>query len=90
MPGRLKERLRSAVELMADGAILADTTHGRGPDQSRRRARCSACPSDAVVDTAYLKDIVGFYPFDLAAASHDGRLIREEVRIGERAAALGA
>jgi signal transduction histidine kinase/DNA-binding response OmpR family regulator len=41
-------------------------------------------PADAVVDTAYLKDVVGFYPFDLAAASPDGEPIREEVRIVDR------
>jgi len=41
-------------------------------------------PADAVVDTTYLKDIVGFYPFDLAAGSPDGQPVREEVRIGDR------
>src|SRR6185312_400983 len=41
-------------------------------------------PVDANVDTTYLKDIVGFYPFDLAAGSPDGQPIREEVRIGDR------
>ena len=41
-------------------------------------------PPDAPVDTTYLKDVVGFYPFDLAAGAPDGQPVREEVRIGER------
>jgi signal transduction histidine kinase/DNA-binding response OmpR family regulator len=81
MPGRLKERLRSAVELMADGAILADTTTGEVLINRAAREMLGV-PEDAFVDVAYLKDTVGFYPFDLAAGSHDP--VREEVRIGER------
>jgi signal transduction histidine kinase/DNA-binding response OmpR family regulator len=81
MPGRLKERLRSAVELMADGAILADTTTGEVVINRAAREMLGV-PADAVVDTAYLKDTVGFYPFDLAAGSLDP--VREEVRIGDR------
>ena len=70
MPGRLKERLRSAVELMADGAILADTTTGEVLINRAAREMLGV-PEDAFVDVAYLKDTVGFYPFDLAAASPD-------------------
>jgi len=81
MPGRLKERLRNAVELMADGAILADTTTGEVVINRAAREMLGV-PEDAFVDVAYLKDTVGFYPFDLAAASQDP--VREEVRIGER------
>src|SRR5450432_2240363 len=81
MPGGLKERLRSAVELMADGAILADTTTGEVVINRSAREMLGV-PADAVVDTAYLKDTVGFYPFDLAAGSLDP--VREEVRIGDR------
>ena len=39
-------------------------------------------PPEAHVDTAYLKTVVGFYPFDLATASPEP--IREEVRIVDR------
>ncbi|HEX4450175.1 MAG TPA: response regulator [Kofleriaceae bacterium] len=78
---RAQERLRMAVEVMADGAIFADTTTGEV--MINRMARVMlGIPDDAVVDTAYLKDVVGFYPFELAAASPDP--IREDVRIVDR------
>ena len=68
---------------MADGAIFADTTTSEVViNQSAREML--AIPADAAVDTTYLKDVVGFYPFDLAVASPDGQPIREEVRIGDR------
>src|SRR3569623_1271778 len=83
MSAGLYERLRSAVEVMADGAILADTTSGEGVINQTARSMLGI-PADAMVDTTYLKDVVGFYPFDLAAAAPDGQPVREEVRIGER------
>jgi signal transduction histidine kinase/DNA-binding response OmpR family regulator len=83
MPEGLYERLRIAVDLMADGAIFADTATGEVVINRAAREMLGV-PTDAVVDTTYLKDTVGFYPFDLAAGSPDGQPIREEVRIGER------
>ncbi len=77
------ERLRLAVDVMADGAIVADTRSGDVTINRAARVMLGIAPDEAV-DTAYLKDVVGFYPFDLAAASPDGQPIREEVRIGER------
>ncbi len=75
--------LRAAIEAMADGAIVADTRSGEVFVNASAREMLGI-PSDAVVDTTYLKDTVGFYPFDLAAGSNDGQPIREEVRIGDR------
>ena len=66
---------------MADGAIIANTRSGEVFINGAAREMLGI-PADACVDTAYLKDTVGFYPFDLAAGS-DGP-IREEVRIGDR------
>ncbi len=66
---------------MADGAIVADTRSGNVFVNAAAREMLGI-PADAHVDTEYLKDTVGFYPFDLAAGS-DGP-IREEVRIGDR------
>src|SRR3569623_3248926 len=83
MSAGLYERLRSAVEVMADGAILADTTSGEVVINQSARSMLGI-PADAMVATTYLKDVVGFYPFDLAAAAPDGQPEREEVRIGER------
>ena len=68
---------------MADGAILADTRTGEVLVNRAAREMLGIAP-DAVVDTTYLKDIVGFYPFDLAAGAPDGEPVREEVRIGDR------
>jgi signal transduction histidine kinase/DNA-binding response OmpR family regulator len=73
--------LQGAVEVMADGAILADTRSGSVIVNASAREMLGI-PRDAQVDTTYLKDIVGFYPFDLANGSEHP--IREEVRIGDR------
>jgi signal transduction histidine kinase len=77
------ERLRIAVDVMADGAILADTRTGEVIINQSARVMLGIAPKD-VVDTTYLKDVVGFYPFDLAAGAPEGLPVREEVRIGER------
>src|SRR5215831_8707084 len=79
----LYERLHAAVDVMADGAICADTRTGEVVI-NRSARQMLGIPEDADVDTTYLKDVVGFYPFDLAAAASDGQPVREEVRIGER------
>jgi signal transduction histidine kinase/DNA-binding response OmpR family regulator len=73
--------LRIAIDAMADGAILADTRSG-DVFVNRAAREMLGIPGDIVVDTTYLKDSVGFYPFDLAGASVEP--IREEVRIGDR------
>ncbi|MGE3458449.1 MAG: response regulator, partial [Kofleriaceae bacterium] len=75
--------LRAAVEAMADGAIIADTRSGE-VFVNRAAREMLGIPGDTDVDTTYLKDVVGFYPFDLAAGASDGSPIREEVRIGDR------
>jgi signal transduction histidine kinase/DNA-binding response OmpR family regulator len=75
--------LRHAVDAMADGAIVANTRTGEVIINTAAREMLGI-PADAIVDTTYLKDTVGFYPFDLAAGGGDGQPVREEVRIGER------
>ena len=80
MSGLASDRLRQAVEAMVDGAIVADTRSGAVFVNAAAREMLGI-PPDAEVDTSYLKNIVGFYPFDLAVS---GIPIREEVRIGER------
>lgn len=84
MANGLHERLRIAVDLMADGAIFVDAATGQVVMNVAARHMLGV-PPDVAVNTAYLKDTVGFYPFDLAAGSADGQPIREEVRIGQRA-----
>ncbi|HET9624378.1 MAG TPA: response regulator, partial [Kofleriaceae bacterium] len=75
--------LRQAVSAMADGAIVADTRTGEVLVNAAAREMLGI-PADAKVDTGYLKDTVGFYPFELAAGASDGQPVREEVRIGDR------
>src|SRR5512139_1614885 len=74
------DRLRQAVDVMVDGAIVADTRSGEVFVNTAAREMLGI-PADADVDTSYLKNVVGFYPFDLAVS---GLPVREEVRIGER------
>ena len=57
--------LRHAVGAMADGAIVADTCTGEVFINAAAREMLGI-PADAHVDTTYLKDTVGFYPFELA------------------------
>ncbi|HEY5949016.1 MAG TPA: response regulator [Kofleriaceae bacterium] len=83
MSAAMYERLRIAVDVMADGAIVADTRTGE-VTINRAAREMLGIGADEKVDTAYLKDVVGFYPFDLAAGAPDDEPIREEVRIGER------
>ena len=76
MSAGMYERLRLAVDVMADGAIFADTRTGEVIVNRAARVMLGI-PQDDAVDTAYLKDVVGFYPFDLAAGASDGHPIRE-------------
>jgi signal transduction histidine kinase/DNA-binding response OmpR family regulator len=69
-----------ALEAMADGVVVADTVHGDVHVNSTARAMLGL-PADGPVTTSFLKDRLGFYPFDLVAAG--GGPVREEVRIGE-------
>jgi signal transduction histidine kinase/DNA-binding response OmpR family regulator len=75
--------LQHAIGAMADGAIVADTRSGEVFVNVAAREMLGI-PLDAKIDTSYLKDTVGFYPFELAVGASDGQAIREEVRIGER------
>ncbi|HEY0481906.1 MAG TPA: response regulator [Kofleriaceae bacterium] len=75
--------LRHAVGSMADGTIVADTRTGEVFVNAAAREMLGI-PLDAQIDTTYLKDTVGFYPFELAAGASEGQVIREEVRIGDR------
>jgi len=69
---------------MADGVLVADIRSGEVSVNPAARTML-AIPPELEVTTAYLKDEVGFYPFDLVVATHgDGTAVREEVRIGDR------
>jgi hypothetical protein len=74
--------LRQAVE--AYGRWRDRCRHAIGEVFVNAAARRCSDSTDRTSTPAYLKDTVGFYPFDLAAGRSDGQPIREEVRIGER------
>ena len=74
----------AAMAAMADGMLIADTRTGHVQVNAAARAMLSI---DATIDvtTTYLKNVIGFYPFELVVAGPDGGTpIREEVRIGDR------
>jgi signal transduction histidine kinase/DNA-binding response OmpR family regulator len=72
--------LARAIEAMADGVVVADTRHGDVQVNAAARAMLGLPPVGPVT-TSFLKDRLGFYPFDLVAAG--GGPVREEVRIDE-------
>jgi signal transduction histidine kinase/DNA-binding response OmpR family regulator len=83
-PGTPVARVQLAMAAMADGVLVADTRSGAVSVNPAARTMLGI-PPDVEVTTAYLKDEVGFYPFDLVVAAHgDGTAVREEVRIGDR------
>jgi signal transduction histidine kinase/DNA-binding response OmpR family regulator len=73
------DSLRLAVEAMADGFISADMRTGDVVINSAARHMLGITTGDTVT-TQYLKEVVGFYPFELAGVTP----VREELRIGER------
>jgi signal transduction histidine kinase/DNA-binding response OmpR family regulator len=85
----LTVRHQGRVVVAGDGQVtVGQTVMKRNARKVRRlyheRVLAGWIALDATVDTSYLKDTVGFYPFDLAAAASDGQPVREEVRIGDR------
>src|SRR5258708_39805939 len=83
MSTALESRLLMAIEAMADGAIVADARSGEVAINAAARTMLDI-PENVEVNTTYLKDVVGFYPFDLAVGAPEGQPVREEVRVGER------
>ncbi len=73
------EALLLAIEAMADGFIAADMRTG-GVTINPAARQMLGIAAGEIVTTQYLKEVVGFYPFELAGLSP----IREELRIGER------
>ena len=75
----VSDPLQAAVAAMSDGFIAADLRTGAVIINAAARHMLGIADTEAVT-TQYLKEVVGFYPFDLAGMSP----IREELRIGER------
>ncbi len=77
----LLEQMQLTMSAMADGVIVADTRTGEVWMNEAARTMLGVA-GGAEATTTYLKDVVGFYPFDLVSGATGP--LREEVRIGER------
>lgn len=89
LSGRLRDerrRLGDMIESMADGLILTDLASD-GVTINPAARRMLGIDDAVEVTTQFLKDKLGFYPFDLVVASRTGAgapsPLREEVRVGD-------
>ncbi len=89
--GRLRDqrrRLHDMIESMADGLILTDIASEEVTINPAAR-RMLGIADPVTVTTQFLKDKLGFYPFDLVVTRGAGAgsgvpaPLREEVRVGE-------
>ena len=81
-----RRRLANMVESMADGIILTNLKSDDVTINPAARAMLGIA-ADQLVTTSFLKDKLGFYPFDLVATratTANPAPLREEVRIGDR------
>ena len=81
-----RQRIERVVECMADGLLYAAT----GSDEivaNPAARRLLGAPLEGRLEAAWLKEALGFYPFDLVRGQEAGRggaYVVEEVRIGDR------
>ncbi len=81
-----RERLSRVVESLADGLLYAPT----GSDEvvaNPAARRMLGAPLDGTLQASWLKQALGFYPFDLVRgheATPEGAYVTEEVRIAGR------
>src|SRR5262249_53492784 len=67
---------------MADGLMMTDAL-GEVFLINPSARKMLGVDSDTAVTSKYLKDKLGFYPFDLVRSSHRREPVREEVKIGD-------
>lgn len=80
-----RERIERVIECMADGLLYATT----GSDEviaNPAARRLLGAPLDGPLEASWLKEALGFYPFDLVRghAEHGSAYVVEEVRVGDR------
>jgi DNA-binding response OmpR family regulator/signal transduction histidine kinase len=80
-----RQRLERMIESLPDGMLMVDTNDEVVVINPAARSLLKLTP-DVTVDARYLKEALGFYPFDLVRgfAGRDGTMVREEVRVGDR------
>jgi CheY-like chemotaxis protein len=81
-----QHRLELMVQSLADGVIMVDERDRVFVINPAARRLLHLSP-DAPVDTRYLKDTLGFYPFDLVRgwAARAPAAVKEEIRVFDRA-----
>jgi PAS domain S-box-containing protein len=77
-----RRKMGLMVESMADGVIMTDETSEVILINPAAR-RMLGIARDVVVTTKYLKERLGFYPFDLVARQAP-QLLREELKVGDK------
>ncbi|MBL4634122.1 MAG: response regulator [Kofleriaceae bacterium] len=79
-----RQRLELMVDSMADGLLMTEIDRKEIIINPAAR-RLLGIPGSVVVTQSYLKDSLGFYPFDLVAEDPDAHeLLREELSIGDK------
>ncbi len=78
-----RRRLAMMVESMADGLILTDQ-HSDQVLINPAARRLLGIEGVLPVTQQFLKQTLGFYPFDLVATGDAGGLLREEVRVKDK------
>jgi CheY-like chemotaxis protein len=80
-----QHRLELMVQSLPDGVIMVDEQDRVFVINPAARGLLHLS-ADAAVDTSYLKDTLGFYPFDLVRgwAAHDQAILREEIQVFDR------
>ena len=82
--GDERRRLSLMVESMADGLILTDA-HSEGVLINPAARRLLGIEGDDEITQQFLKQTLGFYPFDLVSTGEaGGGVVREEVRIKDK------
>jgi DNA-binding response OmpR family regulator/signal transduction histidine kinase len=81
-----QHRLELMVQSLPDGVIMVDD-RDRVFVVNPAARNLLHVSADAPVDTRYLKDTLGFYPFDLVRgwAARDHAIVREEIQVFDRA-----
>jgi PAS domain S-box-containing protein len=79
-----RRKMELMVESMADGLIMTDATGEVFLINPGARKMLGVAP-DAEVTAKYLKEKLGFYPFDLLRSTNAANApLREELKVGER------
>ncbi|HZS39704.1 MAG TPA: response regulator [Polyangia bacterium] len=80
-----RRKMELMVESMADGLIMTDSTGEVFLINPAARKMLGLEPDghEAPVTTKYLKEKLGFYPFDLIRSSRSPEPLREELKLGD-------